>query len=432
MSAAEQPWMGQHLHLVGIGGAGMSAYARCALALGATVSGSDQAESAGLAALRELGIDARGGHSAENVPHVDGVEVFHSTAIPPSNPERAAALARGIADHPRAELLRRFSTLKRTIAVAGAHGKTTTTSMLAHALIGLGADPSYLIGGDLVSSGRNAEWGTGEWLVVEADESDGSFLAIESDIAVVTNVELDHHATYGSLEEVRVVFRRFLDAPPHAVLWDRPDVLALREDGKDTVAFDAPAEPLELLVPGEHNQRNAAAALAALALAGFDPAAARAALATFPGAGRRFQTVGTTASGARIVEDYAHHPTEIAATIQAARSLSPGRVVAVFQPHLFSRTEYLATEFGQALAGADLVVLIDVYPARERAEDFPGVTGRTLARATVDARPGAPVLWLPAFADVERVLPARLRDDDLVLVMGAGDVNVLAPRLAAT
>jgi UDP-N-acetylmuramate--alanine ligase len=419
------------MHLVGIGGAGMSAYARCAVALGATVSGSDQAGSPALATLRELGIDARAGHAADNVPDGDDVEVFHSTAIVATNPERVEAARRGLPDHPRAELLTRFSALKRTIAVAGAHGKTTTTSMLAHALRALGADPAYLIGGDLVSSGRNAEWGTGEWLVVEADESDRSLLALDAEIAVVTNVELDHHATYGSLEEVRQVFRQFLDAPPQAVLWDRPDILALRDAAKPVVAFDAPDPPLSLLVPGDHNQRNAAAALAALVLAGYDEGASREALASFPGAGRRFQDLGTTSSGARIVDDYAHHPTEVAATVQAARSLNPDRVVAVFQPHLFSRTEHLAGEFGAALAHADAVCLLDVYPARERQEDFPGVTGRLLAQATLDTRPGMPVFWLPAFDDVERVLAPRLRAGDLVLVMGAGDVRVLGERLAA-
>ncbi len=429
---ADRPWCGQRLHLVGIGGAGMSAYARCAVALGATVSGSDQAESPALAALRELGVDARAGHDAANVPDGTGVEVFHSTAIAAENPERTEAARRGLPDHPRAELLARFSALKRTIAVAGAHGKTTTTSMLAHALVALGADPAYIIGGDLVTTGHNAAWGTGEWLVVEADESDRSLLALRAEIAVVTNVELDHHATYGSLEEVRQVFRRFLAEPEHAVLWDRPDVLALRDASLPTVSFDAPAPPLSLLVPGEHNQRNAAAALAALVLAGFDEAAARAALATFPGAGRRFQDLGTTASGARIVDDYAHHPTEVAAAVQAARSLGPDRVVAVFQPHLFSRTEHLATEFGAALAGADVVCVVDVYPARERQEDFPTVSGRLLAQAALDARPGMPVFWLPAFADVERVLGPRLRSGDLVLAMGAGDVRTLGTRLAAT
>ncbi len=430
-AAVDGPWAGQRLHLIGIGGAGMSAYARCAQALGATVTGSDHAETPALAALRARGIDARAGHDAAGVPAGDDVQVFHSTAITAENPERAEAVRRGLADHPRAELLTRFSALKRTIAVAGAHGKTTTTSMLAHALIVLGADPAYLIGGDLVTTRDNGRWGTGEWLVVEADESDRSLLAIDAEIAVVTNVELDHHATYGSLEEVRDVFRHFLAAPAQAVLWDRPDVLALRDHGSATVAFDAQEPPLELLGPGEHNQRNAAAALATLVLAGFELEAARAALATVPGARRRFETLGTSAAGARIVDDYAHHPTEVAAAVQAARSLGPGRVVAVFQPHLFSRTEHLAAAFGRALAAADVVCLLDVYPAREVQADFPRVTGRLLAQTTLDARPGMDVRWLPRFDDVQRVLGPGLRAGDLVLVMGAGDVRVLGERLAA-
>ena len=419
------------MHLIGIGGAGMSGYARCALALGASISGSDREESAALEALRALGIDVHVGHDAGNVPAGDDVEVFHSSAIAEDNPERAAARERGLPDHPRAELLRGFSTLKRTIAVAGAHGKTTTTSMLAHALIEAGAKPSYLIGGDLRSTGLNAEWGEGEWLVVEGDESDRSMLALGAEIAVVTNVELDHHATYGSLEELRGVFRDFLAGAEQAVLWDRADVVALRGENAPSVVFDLPDPPLDLLVPGEHNQRNAAAALAALTLTGVTGDAARSALESFPGAGRRFETIGETRSGARIVDDYAHHPTEVAATIAAARSLDPDRVVAVFQPHLFSRTEHLATAFGAALAAADVVCVVDIYPARERAEDFPGVSGRLITQAAYDAAPGKPVYWLPKFADAERVLGPRLLAGDLVLVMGAGDVRTLGERLAA-
>ncbi len=428
----DRPWSGQRLHLVGIGGVGMSAYARCAVALGASVSGSDPYAASTLQALRELGIDARSGYRAEHVPVEDGVELFHSSATVPANPERMEAARRGLPDHPRAELLRRFSALKRTIAVAGAHGKTTTTAMIAHALIQLRADPAYLIGGDLVSTGSNAAWGDGEWLVVEADESDRSLLAIKAEIAVVTNVELDHHATYGSLEEVRQVFRAFLAGAPRAVLWGRPDVLALRDAAAPTATFHAPVPPWTLLVPGEHNQRNAAAAMAALVLAGFDEKAARAALASFPGTGRRFQTLGSSSAGARIVDDYAHHPTEVAAAIQAARSLGPGRVLAVFQPHLFSRTVHLAAAFGVALAGADLVCVVDVYPARERQEDFPHVSGRLLVQATLDARPGMPAYWLPAFDDAQRILAPRLRAEDLVLVMGAGDVWKLGERLVGS
>jgi UDP-N-acetylmuramate--alanine ligase len=439
---SDRPWSGRRLHLIGIGGAGMSGYARVAAQLGARVSGSDSAGGPVADALRALGIEVFLGHAAEHVPEGDDVEVVYSSAVRPDNLERAAARARGLREQPRAELLAQLSALRRTIAVAGAHGKTTTSSMVAHSLLGCGLDPGYLIGGELRSTGVNAAWGTGDWLVIEADESDRSMLALNVDVAVVTNVELDHHATFGSLAEVQDVFREFLSEPAEAVLWNRPDVVALR-GGRPAVTFDVTGPRLgdggsefdwrghevRLHVPGEHNARNAAAALEACRLAGADEAAAVAALATFEGAGRRFQTLGTTAGGARVIDDYAHHPTEVAATIEAARTFGPARVVAVFQPHLFSRTQLLAREFGQALAGADLPCVLDVYPARERAEDFPGVTGRMIAEAVADARKGAPVLWLPGFADAERVLRSRLRDGDVCLVMGAGDVDALGRRL---
>src|SRR4051794_11418954 len=257
----------------------MSGYARVALALGARVSGSDRADGPALAPLRDLGVEVHVGHDAGNVPAGDDVEVFHSTAIPLSNPERVAAHARGLADRPRADLLEQISRLKRTIAVAGAHGKTTTTSMIAHALLRCGMRPAYLIGGALRTTGLNADWGAGDWLVREADGSDRSMLELHVEVAVVTNVELDHHATYGSLAEVREVFRAFLAGVPEAVLWDRPDVLALRASDAPRVAFDVPAPVLEaggsrfpwrghevrLSVPRAHNARNAAAALEAWA-----------------------------------------------------------------------------------------------------------------------------------------------------------------------
>src|SRR4051794_34291229 len=215
MSGA-QPWSGRRLHLVGVGGAGMSGYARVAIQLGAQVSGSDRADSPALDRLRALGVATSVGHDAANVPPGDDVEVVHSSAVTPENPERVAAAERGLPDLPRAELLAQLSALKQTIAVAGAHGKTTTTSMAAHVLLELGMEPAYLIGGDLRSTGRNADWGSGDWLVVEADESDRSMLSLDVDIAVVTNVELDHHATYASLSEVRDVFRTFLAGAPQA------------------------------------------------------------------------------------------------------------------------------------------------------------------------------------------------------------------------
>ena len=440
----ERPWAGRRLHLIGLGGAGMSGYARVATQLGAAVSGSDRADSPALAALRELGIEVHVGHDASNVPAGDNVEVVHSSAIAVDNPERVEAARRGLPDRPRADLLAELSALKRTIAVAGAHGKTTTTSMAAHVLLRCGLQPAYLIGGALTTTGLNADWGAGDWLVVEADESDRSMLALRVDVAVVTNVELDHHATFGSLAEVREVFRAFLASAPTAVLWDRPDVLELRA-GRPSTAFDVPAPVLDgdgsafawrdqrvrLRVPGAHNARNAAAALEACVLAGAEPAQAAAALADFAGAGRRFQELGTTAEGARVVDDYAHHPTEVAATIDAARTQEPRRVIAVFQPHLFSRTERLAREFGVALARADVVAVLDVYPARERAQDFPGVSGLVVAEAAADAAHGRSVLWLPTFDAAEPALRGLLREGDLCLVLGAGDVDALGRRLVS-
>jgi UDP-N-acetylmuramate--alanine ligase len=442
--ASERPWAGRRLHLIGLGGAGMSGYARVATQLGASVSGSDRADTWAVRALADLGVQVHIGHDAANLPEGEDLEVVHSSAIAPDNPERVQARRRGLHDRPRAELLAELSALKRTIAVAGAHGKTTTTSMVAHVLIACGLEPAYLIGGALTTTGLNADWGAGEWLVVEADESDRSMLSLDVDVAVVTNVELDHHATFGSLAEVREVFRELLARAPQAVLWDRPDVVALR-GGAPFVAFDAPAPSLDgdgssfqwrghdvrLRVPGAHNARNAAAALEACALAGADPAQAVAALADFAGAGRRFQELGTTAAGARVVDDYAHHPTEVTATIAAARTQRARRVVAVFQPHLYSRTQRLAGEFGAALAGADIAAVLEVYPARERAEDFPGVSGLLVAEATADAAGGRTVLWLPSFDAAERVLRGLLREGDLCLVLGAGDVDELGRRLVA-
>ncbi len=420
-------WSARRLHFVGLGGAGMSGLAIVARALGATVTGSDRAESPYLVRVRDAGIEPVIGHDAANVPEGDDVELVVSTAIASENPERAEGRRRGLTELHRGQLLGQVSAEKRTIAVAGAHGKTTTTSMVAHALLGAGMDPSYLIGGALRTTGTNAAWGAGEWLVVEADESDRSFLNLHPEVAIVTNLELDHHTTYSSMVDLEQTFRTFLGQAGTAVV--PPSLHGL---AAGPVVEFTPDARIALTVPGEHNARNAAAALEACRLAGADEDAVIAALATFQGAGRRFERVGTTTSGALIVDDYAHHPTEVAATIAAARTLSPRRVVAVFQPHLYSRTQLLGRQFGAALAAADVVVLLDVYPARERAEDFPGVTGRLIAQAAADAGYGRPVLWLPGFDAAEAALRDLLRDGDLCLVMGAGDVDALGRRLAAT
>jgi UDP-N-acetylmuramate--alanine ligase len=422
----------------------MSGYARVSRALGAEVSGSDGASTPYLERLVAEGIlQASVGHAAENVPGGEGVEVVYSSAVPAENVERAAARERGIPERPRAELLSELTALKRTIAVAGTHGKTTTASMLVHALRNAGLEPGWLVGSSVADGMANAEWGSGEWLVVEADESDRSMLSLNVEIAVLTNVELDHHATFGSLEELREAFRRFLAGPPSAVIWNRPELLELRTGAVDpydaenltlTVGgscFDWRGERVCLAVPGAHNAVNAAGALEASRLAGADAALAIAGLSGFRGAGRRFQLLGRSARGALVYDDYAHHPTEIAATLDAARTLEHRRLVAVFQPHLYSRTALLAGEFGRAMARADVAVLLEVYPARERAEEHRGVSGLLIAEATADAARGRPVYWLPTFADAEPVLEGVLEEGDVCLVMGAGDVDELGRRLVS-
>jgi UDP-N-acetylmuramate--alanine ligase len=441
------PWSGRRLHLVGVGGAGMSAYARAATSLGAQVSGSDAVAGAGTEALAADGIlVAHIGHTPGNVPEGDDVELFYSSAVPAENPERMVARERGLRESPRAELLGELSALRRTVAVAGTHGKTTTASMLVHALRAAGSDPSWLVGGSAGGGLPNAHWGEGaegEWLVVEADESDRSLLSIEVEIAVLTNVELDHHATFASLAELREVFRAFLArASTGVVVWDREELIELApkgasappvttfdvgelELGANGVRMDWRGHEVSLRVPGAHNALNAIAALEAARLAGADEALAAAGLASFEGAGRRFQLVGN-ARGASVYDDYAHHPSEVAATLEAARTLAPRRLLAVFQPHLYSRTAALAADFGRALARADVIAVLDVYPARERAEDHLGVSGLSVAEAAADAAAGRTVYWLPPLADAEPVLREELREGDLCVVMGAGDVDALA------
>jgi UDP-N-acetylmuramate--alanine ligase len=430
-------WSSRRLHFVGIGGAGMSGLALVAQALGARVTGSDRAESSYVERLREHGIEPVLGHDAANVP--PGAEVVYSTAIPPSNPERQAAQGREL--H-RADLLAQLASLRRCLAVTGTHGKTTTTAMIVHAMLGCGLDPCYVVGGELRSTGSNAGWGSGEWIVVEADESDRSLLKLQPEIAVLTNAELDHHSTYSSRLELEQTFRTFMArAGDRAVVWDRPALRSLCPPG--AVTYDAPDPVLEptgarfwwrgievsLSVPGAHNAINAAGALTAAALAGADPAGAAAALADFRGAKRRFELLGRTSAGVPVYDEYAHHPTEVAADIGAARTLAPARLVAVFQPHLYSRTRALAHELGAALAAADVSVVLPIYPARERSEDFPGVDGRLVAVAAADAAGGRSVAWLPSFDDARRFLEATLRAGDLCLVMGAGNIDALGRSL---
>ena len=420
------PWAGRRLHFIGVGGAGMSGLALVARALGAEVTGSDQAESSYVTLLRGVGIEPAIGHDAANVP--EGAEVVVSTAIGDDNPELARARALDGTVLHRGDLLGEVTRLRRTIAIAGTHGKTTTASMAAHVLVETGQDPSYLIGGEVRSTGTNAAWGAGEWLVVEADESDRSFLKLSPEVAVVTNVELDHHTTFATLGELKEAFDRFTDAA-RVVIADvaAPDAELLPMGSR----FSALGADFELSVPGRHNAQNALAAALACREAGVDPANSARALRSFVGAGRRFEPHGTGPAGSRVYDDYAHHPTEVRATLEAARTLGGERVVACFQPHLYSRTRALAREFGTALADADVAVVLDVYPAREDAADFPGVSGWLVAAATADAAGGRPVYWTPRAEQAEKLLRGELREGDVLLTLGAGDIDALARDLTA-
>ncbi len=415
----------------------MSGLALISQAMGARVTGSDRAESAYVERLREHAIEpVIGVHSAQNVPA--GAEVVYSTAVQSDNPERLVAAGREL--H-RADLLAQIAALRRCAAITGTHGKTTTSGMLVRALQAAGLDPSYVVGGELRCTGTNAAWGTGEWIVIEADESDRSLLRLDPEIALLTNAELDHHSTYASLADLEATLREFMARAETAVVWDRPRLRALCPAG--AVTYDVPDPDLspsgsrfrwhgidvELSVPGAHNALNAAGALELAALAGADPDRAAAGLRDFHGARRRFEQLGQTAAGAAVYDDYAHHPTEVTAAIAAARTLQPARLVAVFQPHLFSRTAALAADFGRALAAADVAAVLGVYPARERAEDFPGVDGRLVAAAAADAAGGRRVAWLPSLADAQAFLSTSLRAGDLCLLMGAGDIDSLGRSL---
>jgi UDP-N-acetylmuramate--alanine ligase len=383
---------GRRLWFVGIGGAGLSGYALLAQAWGAEVAGWDRYETPYLEHVRGAEIPVTISDAPEGAP--EGWEAVVSTAFAGQVPGRS-----------RAELLAELVTLQDSIVVAGAHGKTTTAAMIAFVLDELGSDPAFLIGGEVPQLGGNARAGSG-WLVVEGDESDRTISYLRPKIAVVTNVDLDHHAEFGSRAEVAELFETWLAEVPQVVRGEELD-------------------PLEsdLGVTGEHNRRNAATAVAALELAGVSRTDALARLAEFKGVGRRLEARGE-ANGVAVVDDYAHHPAEIAATLAAARGQ---RLLVLFQPHLFSRTRYCAAELGHALAAADVVAVTDVYPARE--EPIEGVTGKLVVDALTEVRPGMPVGWTPGIEDGARFLARRARAGDVVLTIGAGDVDRAVPLL---
>lgn len=377
---------GRRLWFVGIGGAGLSSYAFLARAWGAEVGGWDRVDTPYLRLLDGVEVVI-----ADEPVVPDGWEPVVSSAYP------------SIPGTSRADFLAELVSLRRSIVVAGAHGKTTTTGMIAFVLAELGLDPAWLVGGEIGQLGGNAGAGEG-WLVVEGDESDRTVEKLRPEIAVVTNVELDHHSTFASAAEVEDMLERWMAQVPRVVRgWELQPVT------------------FELALPGEHNRRNAAAALAALELAGVAAADAEPVLARFGGARRRFETVGEK-NGITVVDDYAHHPSEIEATVAAARERTEGHVLVLFQPHLYSRTRHLARELGAALSTADGACVTEIYRARE--EPLVGVTGKLVVDAL---RPGLRAGWAPRVEDGARIVASWARPGDLVLTVGAGDVERAGP-----
>lgn len=438
------------IHLVGVGGTGMSALARLAVAAGYRVSGTDRDDSETLVALRALGVDARAGHSAAAVP-ADADAVVVSTAVADGNPEVVAARERGLPVLHRSELLAELMATRRGLAVAGAHGKSTTSAMLVTAL----GDASACVGATIDGgAGTGALWGDGPWFVAEADESDRSLLNLRPEGAILLNVDHDHHATYDSLDEVREVFGRFIGAlPADGVLVVGPDEEARRcaegapcevlligdlegaaarvervagVPGFVLVMADGRRIDVPLAVDGLHNATNAACALVLADRCGADLPAAAERLRAFTGVGRRMEERGR-AAGVRVVDDYAHHPAEIAATLAGARERHTGRVVVVFQPHLPSRTRALAPELGAALAAADVAIVTEVYLARETAD--PEIGGAQVAAAV--PRGATTVHFAPTLAEATELALSEVRPGDLLITMGAGDITRIGQELVA-
>jgi UDP-N-acetylmuramate--alanine ligase len=447
----------EHFHFIGIGGAGMSGIARIMLAKGQVVSGSDAKESAVTSQLQTLGAQIFIGHSDINQAGADVVVV--SSAISPKNPELLAAQARGARVMPRAEALALVMAGKQSVAVAGTHGKTTTTSMLTVALQRSGMDPSFAIGGMINNSGTNAHHGSGDIFVAEADESDGSFLAYKPLGAIITNLELDHVDHFASLEELTSAFVDFIESiAPNGFLvacGDDANVQSLladiaREDlrvltyGSENPLNDFQLsrihlEPtsstarvthkgkvlgeLELCIPGQHNLLNASAALAAAFALGVPLGDVLVGLSEFSGSRRRFELKGTV-NKIRVIDDYGHHPTEVRVTLETARRYAgSGRVFVIFQPHRYTRTQMFAVEFGKALDLADQIFLLEVYAASEEA--IPGVSSITIARGHSSEK----FHYQPSMIEVIDQVGAAVLPGDVVVTLGAGDVNSLAPVL---
>lgn len=443
------------IHFVGIGGAGMSAIAKVLLERGKEISGSDLKTSTVTGMLQAMGARVHIGHSAENV--ADAEVVIVSSAIPDSNPEKQKAMELGLPILSRGAALAALLENVRSVVVAGTHGKTTTTSMIASVFLTSGADPTYLIGGGLNDSGTNARSGGDDLAIAESDESDGSFLALRPHIAVVTNVEADHLDHWHSLDAIRSAFATFVTGAQEAVVFDvRDDELraVVQDAGKAMFTFgpggDVAAEDVEMAptgtsfllrrgagaarvklpIPGEHNILNALAAAAACLASGLEVDVVASGLEAYQGVERRYEVRGESA-GVVVIDDYAHHPTEVRATLAAAATQRNGikRIVALFQPHRYSRTAALHREFGSSFESADSVVITDVYGAGE--EPLPGVTGKLVADSVATRLFGKPVAYLPHRAELLVYLQKHLRSGDALVTMGAGDVTTVGDEILA-
>ena len=442
------------VHCIGIGGSGMSGIARIWLGMGHKVTGSDLRDTSNVAALRELGATIHIGHDAAHLGNADTVVV--TSALWPTNPEYLLAKERGIPVIHRSQALAYLTTKKKLIAVAGAHGKTTSTGMVITALLALGEDPSFVNGGVIAALGASSASGSSDLFVIEADESDGSFLHYETAIALITNVDPDHLDHYGSLEAFEAEFAKFAQGAKDFVAISTDDPGAVRVSklltGKKVIGFgtsegsavrltriDASGAKVnfdvavggltlsaELQVPGEHNAINAAGALAVLVGLGFDAQQALAGIEQFGGTERRFELHGEVRH-VKVYDDFAHHPTEVAAALKAARAVvGAGKLITVFQPHLYSRTRLMKHEFAQALAASDQVVVLDIYAAREDPE--PGVTGALVSESFSDQ---SKVHYVPLWADAPAVAASLAGPGDFIITMGCGDVYRMVPELLA-
>lgn len=440
------------VHFIGIGGSGMSGIARILLGMGHEVTGSDLRDTSNVAALRELGATINIGHDASHLGNPDTVVV--TSALWPTNPEYVLAKELGIPVLHRSAALAYLTTKHRLVAVAGAHGKTTSTGMVITGLLRLGVDPSFVNGGVIAELGSSSSSGKDDLFIIEADESDGSFLHYDTAVALITNVDPDHLDHYGSLEAFEAEFGKFAQGAkefvaissddPGAVrvtrlLTDRrvitfgkaenSDVRLLQIDASGpkvsfTLAFEGSEYSATLNVPGEHNAINASGAFAVLVGLGFDPAKSLAGVATFSGTERRFELHGVR-RGVSVYDDFAHHPTEVAAALTAARAVvGDGKLITVFQPHLYSRTRLMHKEFADALALSDQVVVMDIYAAREDPE--PGVTGQLVSDSFNDPQK---VHYVPLWDDAPAAAAALAHDGDFIVTMGCGDVYRMVPQI---